>query len=137
MTSKRMALAITSALLLGACGGVARSDVGVAQPEPTVATLSTPASGSAQTPDEPSMTMPARQQPVESTGRPESTTTTASTTSTTSTTAAVVGSTSTVTSPTETFDLSEVHNALDGLDGLFGALDGHIGSIDLNEGETP
>lgn len=137
MTSKRMALAITSALLLGACGGVARSDGGAPQPEPTVATLSTAPSVSAQLPGESSTTMPAPEGSLESTDRPDSTAATAPATATTSTTAAVVGPTSTVTSPTETFDLSEVHNALDDLDGLFGDLDSHIGSIDLDEGETP
>ncbi len=57
--------------------------------------------------------------------------------STTSTRLVADGPASTTTNPAEPIALEEVRDALDALDALLGDLDSQIGSVDLDEGETP
>ena len=132
MSSKGLAL-VVSVVVLGACGGVARPEVPVPQPEPAAA--ESPATWSdvqavATTSTSLEPTTVTEHGPAE---RERA----GSVPSTTSTTALDGSPTSTTTNPTETIDLTEVRDALDALDDLFGDLDSHIGSVDLDEGETP
>ena len=133
MTPKGLAFVLAAAVVVGACGGVARPESRVSQPEPAVA----------ESPDNPvGMTQ------SQTTGMPPSSTTAPKpvptvvedvepSSSTTSTTLADDRPASTTTSPTESISLEEVRDALDALDALLGDLDSHIGSVDLDEGETP
>lgn len=130
MTSKALTFVLVAAVLIGACGGVARPE---SRSVPTVAETPSTSVGTAETP----------------TTRTSPTTTTApgaaqtvgdeveSNRPTTSTTHTADGPASTTTNPAESIDLAEVRDALDVLDALFGDLDDHIGSVDLDEGETP
>lgn len=130
MTSKGLAAAAACALLMGACGGVARPEsrsIGsdpidaespIASPDGTQTSLVAVPSTTTE-----AVTSPEPMEPAEP--------------ATTSTTSVDESPTSTTTSPAETIDLAEVRDALDALDALFGDLDSQIGSVDLDEGETP
>ena len=130
MTSKRLALVVASAMAVTACGGVARPESRAIQPEPTVAESPTTSFGVGHTsttdvspsPTTVAETAPAVMDAAESTP---------------STTLAADGPSPTTTNPAESIDLAGVREALDALDTLFGDLDSHIGSVDLDEGETP
>ena len=130
MTSKRLALVVASAMVVTACGGVTRPESRPIQPDPTVIEPSTTSSETASTP------------PTDVSPPPTTVTETAPAEvppdgSTTSTALTTDGPSPTTTNPAESIDLEEVREALDALDTLFGDLDNHIGSVDLNEGETP
>ena len=130
MTSKRLAVATACALMISACGGVARPESRLIGSDPIVAESPTASSDVTQTSlvdAPPTTTDPVTpSEPVESVEP-----------ATTSTASVDQGPTSTTTNPTESIDLTEVRDALDALDDLFGDLDSHIGSVDLDEGETP
>ncbi len=127
MTSKRLALAIAYAVMMGACGGVAQPVGRVIGSDPGVAESPTTSSGVTKTSLVDVAPAPTTTDRVTSPLEP----------ATSSPTLVDDSPTSTTTSPAEVIDLVEVRNALDALDALFGELDSQIGSVDLDEGETP
>lgn len=132
MRSMRTALVCTSFLVVGACGGVARPESRIIDPTSTTVIATTSVM------ERPS---PTKAPTAVATTTPTKTTVTSTevaaipTTTAVASTSSAIGATSTVIA--ETIDLQAVRNAMDTLDALFGDLDGHIGSIDLDEGETP
>lgn len=133
MTSKGLGLVLVAAMVVSACGGTARRDGRAIQPGPMVVDVHATSAEGALTPASEVKPIPS---PV-SKPAPAAVVGAESSPSATSTTVTTVIPSSTTTSPAESVDLAEVRNALDALDALFGGLDGHIGSIELDEGETP
>ena len=134
MTSKGLAVAAACALIMGACGGVARPQSQTIGSDPIVAESPATSSDVTQTSlvdvSPTTTTEPATPpEPVERAEPAEP--------ATTSTTSVDDSPTSTTTSPAEAIDLAEVRDVLDALDALFGDLDSQIGSVELDEGETP
>lgn len=133
MTSKGLVFALASAMVLGACGGIARPDSRAIRPEPTVAESPATSSGGNQAPAiDPSPTSTAVAHSVQAEPEPAE-----SSPGTPSATVTSDGPPSTTTSTGESIDLAEVRDLLDALDALLGGLDSHIDSVDLEEGETP
>ncbi len=134
MTSKRLALVVASALVVTACGGVARSESQAVQPEAAVA--ESPPTASSDVAHTSTIDVSPRPTTV-ATPAPMSSKPGESTPATSSTTLGTDGPSPTTTNPAQSIDLAGVREALDALEALFGGLDDHIGSVDLNEGETP
>lgn len=127
MTSKGLVLVLIAVVAVSACGRAARPAGDANQPEPTVVESPTTSVGELRSPATISTSPTVMPEPAPADGTEQSP----------STTSTVDGPASTTTNPTESIDLAEVRDALDALDALLGGLDGHIGSVDLDEGETP
>lgn len=129
MTSKALAIALASAIVLSACGEAARPDGRLLRPSIDESTVSTPESN------------PPRREPATTTASTtlaDAPTTTPPQREPVTTTSTTLGDAPTTTTTlTGAIDLTEVRDALEDLDALFGELDVDIGEIDLEEGETP
>ncbi len=128
MTSIRAVVSLVCVLAVSACGGVTRPDAGSTElPAPTDAAVTERPVESVQPVDDATeldaTTSPASPSELE----PDRVTTT--------TTKLVRRETTTT--QAETIYLEAVQEALDGLDDLIGAFESQVGSIDLDEGETP
>lgn len=137
MPSKGIVLTLATAMAVAACGGVDRPTGDAFVPE---GSESLPASSvDAGTTDvwiertaEPAPSTPTMSDPVSAGEEP-----TEVHPSIGSTESSGDDPPSTTTSPNESIDLGEVQDALDTLEALFEGFDGHIGSVDLDEGDTP
>jgi hypothetical protein len=139
VTSKRALAAFAAVLALSGCGSGAWSGAGATEPPvSTVAVTIETATASIGQIDGESVKRADSSSATEATRAVALPTDVEPVVATTSTTAAeVAGPETTTTTHVETIDLGSVQDAMDDLDALFGAFESQIGSIDLEEGETP
>jgi hypothetical protein len=128
MTSSRTVVAFACLLAVSACGGIARPDAGSTEPPPQRVAASTGTESVQQVEGSSALEVTEEVAHPSETGADGVTSTTAS---------EVADVRATTATQDETIDLELVEGALDDLDDLFGAFESELGSIDLDEGETP